>query len=166
MDAIESIHRSANDALVKEIAPLDKALRPLQRAYFACCYACHDDAKPMSEVAQCAAACAGPVEAVQESFGQAQQAFQQRVSRCHQIAGEAVPSGEAARGPDGKPSAAALAAYVGKLRPCVEEEVRKLDNLLGPIKQGVPKALEAVAAATPAGGPQLGAPAAAKKGWW
>ena len=119
---------------------IEKLIRPLQRAYFSCGLACVDDKRAASEISACVERCTQPMSAVEQRLGAAQQAFQQRIGRCHQLAGEAVKP-RASHDSDGQPSPADIAAYVARLRPCVDEELGKVDNLLLPVREAVPPAL-------------------------
>ena len=70
-----------------------------------------------------------------------------------------------AGGADGGPSAKQIDAYVAALKPCITAEVTKLGALMAPVTAAVPRARDAVAAATPSGAPHgdIGAPAAPPK---
>ncbi len=55
MEAVQQVHEAANAALGRAIEVLDKQIRPVQRAYFNCCYACSDDRRKSAEVPGCIA---------------------------------------------------------------------------------------------------------------
>jgi hypothetical protein len=150
MDSVQALHDRANAELRLSIERIDKELRPLQRAYFRCCFSCSDDTRPSDKVGSCIEACQAPVAAVQESLGGAQQSFQNRVRRCHEMAGEAVPESSARRNDDGSPSAATVSAYLRSLEPCIAGELRKLPSLMTPIHDRIPRAFEDISRATPA----------------
>jgi len=110
---VRRLHGEANEALRGSVAKLEGRLRPVTRAYFACCSACTDDARPTEAVSACVAACSEPLAAVQGRLRAAQEDFQGRVRACHGRAGEHV-TGDAAN-----PTAAEAAAYTRALRPCL-----------------------------------------------
>ena len=146
-------------------------MRPLQRAYFSCCHACTDDFRPSKEVGPCVQRCVEPVARINGELEGMQQAFQQRMSRCHELAGEAVPREPSGDGRGGKgPSPEAIAAYVSRLKPCVEEELQKLPALVSPVRDAIPGALEDVKRIGLGGGsgPTKGLIVGdgQKKGWW
>lgn len=91
----------------------------------------------------CIAKCSGPPSAFAAALGEASEAFQSRIQRCHQVAGEAA--GAAAEHER-------LDVYVSRLRPCFAEESGKLGSLFAGAK--------AVLEGGGAGG------AVAKKGWF
>jgi hypothetical protein len=159
-DAIAEISRSANEELQKKINRLDKDLRPLQRAYFRCCYGCSDDARASSDVPPCISRCAAPMESVQEGLGEVQGTFGARIKRCHELAAESLPA-ELSRGGKRGPTDEELALYADKLRPCVREEIAKLPALVQPLLDAVPRSLQAVNAATPLAAGSVDG----KKGW-
>ena len=153
----------------QKVSLIDKQLRPLQRSYFSCCVTCTDDVRPSEEVGRCVQQCVDPVSRVTEQLQGAQEAFQQRMKRCHQVAGEAVPRDEG--GADGQPSAAAMAAYTARLRPCFEEELGKLDSLLAPVHAALPRAMEDLRAFSASAGSGSGRRTGVevgegKKSWW
>jgi hypothetical protein len=162
MEAVQAIHEAANEALGRAMEGLDKRVRPVQRAYFACCYACADEGRKATEVPDCISACQAPMIEVQSTLAEAQEEFQGRIGRCHQAAGEAVDGLAASMEKGGKPSGAQMAQYAGSLRPCVAGEVAKIEGLLAPSHARVPTAMAAIKAATPAGGQQL----EGKAGWF
>jgi hypothetical protein len=126
-----------------------------------CAYACTDDARKPADVSACTTACQEPLATVREGINEAQAAFQRRVARCHEIAGEAL--GPRARGADF--SAADIATYVGKLRPCFREEINKLPALMAPVRASIGAAAEATRAVTPLFAGDIAAPAK-KAGWF
>ncbi len=159
MEAINEIHKDANEEMVRLTSAIDREVRPLQRAYFSCCYSCSDDKRKAEEVGTCVESCVAPVSSVQEALSEAQQAFKSRMSRCHQMAGEGIPSSD--RG--SSVSEETMGLYVGKLKPCVQEEVRKLPALLKPIHSLIPKAMGDYDKLPGAGAGGLGG---AKKSWF
>ena len=144
MEAIEDIHKGANEEMMRLTSSVDKSVRPLQRAYFSCCHACSDDVRPAGEVGPCVETCVSPLALVQEALSDAQQTFQTRMKRCHQMAGEAIPASERK-----ELSEASMAVYVGKLRPCIEEEIKKLPELVKPVQSLIPKAISDIERVTP-----------------
>jgi hypothetical protein len=162
MDAINSLTADANKELLRLVGRVDADLRPLQRAYFKCCFGCSDDARPTAEVAPCLARCQEPMAAVQEDLGGVQATFQTRLKRCHALAAEALPA-ELSRGGAGAraPSEAEMGVYAARLAPCFREEMGKLPALVAPLTAAVPRARAAIEVATPAA-----AAAIDKKGWW
>lgn len=163
MEAVAEIHDRANEALSVAIQALDKRIRPVQQAYFACCYACSDMSRPTQQVPECISQCQSHMIGVQEALGTAQETFQQRVGQCHAVAGAAVDDKSGALAKSGKPSAEQLAQYADALRPCVEREVGGIGPLLSDVTARIPKALADIKAATPAG---VGQVDGSKKGWW
>ncbi len=145
---------------------VERLVRPLQRAYFSCCYACTDDRNSASEVSPCVQRCVAPISRINEALGTAQSSFQQRMQRCHQVAGEAVPANSST--PSGEPTPAALAAYTARLQPCMEEELSKLDALLAPVQSAIPGALDEIRgmdSGSGSRGVKLDSGAGSKK-WW
>lgn len=53
MERVQKVHQAANEALGKAIEELDKKVRPVQRAYFNCCYLCSDDSRAAVDVPSC-----------------------------------------------------------------------------------------------------------------
>jgi len=157
MEAIEEIHANANAEMIKLTESVDRKVRPLQRLYFSCCYNCSSDERPAAEVGPCVASCVSPLTLVQDALSEAQEKFQSRTKRCHEIAGESIPASERR-----EVSAASMALYVAKLRPCVEEETRKLPELLRPIHTLIPKAISELEKVTPKNGGLGGE----RKGWF
>lgn len=146
MERVEALYARANSELQTHIMRIDKELRPLQRAYFRCCYACSDDSQPAKDVTSCISTCQEPLAATQASLGGAQQAFQKRVQRCNEIAREALPTQTR---DDKNSEAVAVAAYVGAMEPCMQKEIHKLSSLMDPIHASLPKALASVENSTP-----------------
>jgi hypothetical protein len=149
MERVEALYERANAELQTHIVRIDKELRPLQRAYFRCCFQCSDDSQPAASVTSCITACQTPLSDVQSSLGGAQQAFQNRVRRCNEIAREAVPTPASGRSGN---DADAVAAYMAALEPCMRKEIEKLSNLMDPIHDSLPAALSAVTDSTPNSG--------------
>ncbi len=85
MEAVQAIHEAANEALGKAIQQLDKQIRPVQRAYFSCCFACSDASRPAADVPSCIAACQQGMIAVQTALGDAQETFQGMIGKCHGV---------------------------------------------------------------------------------
>ena len=147
------------------MAPLDRAMRPLQRAYFMCCHACSDDERPAAAVSSCVQDCVTPVARVNAQLQSATELLQQRLGRCEQVAMEAAGEG----GEGGSSEEARKRAFVARMRPCVEEEVGKLARQLEGVRASVAPALEEVARLGAAGGAgrrrglEVGE---GKKSWW
>lgn len=148
MDAINELTASANAELVRLVGRVDRDLRPLQRAYFKCCYGCSSDDRLAADVPPCLSRCQEPMAGVQEDMGAVQSTFQARLKRCHSLAAESLPS-ELSRGGARAPSDAEMKLYADRLAPCMREEINKLPALVAPLAAAVPKALAAVGAATP-----------------
>lgn len=159
MEAINEIHKDANEEMVRLTSAIDREVRPLQRAYFSCCHACSDDTRKAEEVGTCVESCVVPVSTVQEALSEAQHAFKSRMSRCHQMAGEGIPSSDRSS----SVSEETMGLYVGKLKPCVQEEVKKLPALLKPIHSLIPQAMGSYDKLPGAGAGGLGG---ARKSWF
>lgn len=140
---VRRLHGEANAALRGSVSRLDALLRPVQRAYFACCTACTDDSRATEAVSSCVAACAEPLSAVQGKLRAAQDDFQARVRGCHGAAGELV-KGDAAN-----PTAAEAAAYTRALRPCLAAATDALPALVEPVYAAVAPAMAQIKATTP-----------------
>ena len=153
------------------MAPLDRAMRPLQRAYFMCCHACSDDERPASAVSTCVQDCVTPVARVNAQLQSATELLQQRLGRCEQVAMEAVGEGGEGGGSGSGSSSeeARKRAFVARMRPCVEEEVGKLARQLEGVRASVAPALEEVQRLGASGGAgrrrglEVGE---GKKSWW
>lgn len=85
MDAVQQIHEAANVALGKAIEELDKKIRPVQRAYFACCYASSHETFKADDVPDKIGLCQRPMLEVQQMLSAAQQEFQGNIGKCHQV---------------------------------------------------------------------------------
>jgi hypothetical protein len=149
------------------MAPLDRAMRPLQRAYFMCCHACSDDERAASAVSTCVQDCVTPVARVNAQLQSATELLQQRLGRCEQVAMEAAGEGGSGEGSSGEE--ARKRAFVARMRPCVEEEVGKLSRQLEAVRASVAPALEEVQRLGASGGVsrrrglEMGE---GKKSWW
>ena len=158
-DAINEITKSANDELVRVIGRIDASIRPLQRAYFKCCYGCSDDARLTAEVPACLSRCQEPMSGVAEQMTEMQNEFQSRLKRCHKIAASAIPGG----GRDRQYGAEDYALYAEKLRPCVREEVSGLPSLVKQLTEAVPQAMASIGAVTPLSAASIDGK---KSSWW
>lgn len=158
MESVSEIHTRANQALSLAVESLDKKIRPSQRAYFACCYACsHESTKPQ-EVPDCLSSCQEPMMRVQERLQNAQETFQGKIGACHAAAGAKVNSEGGSKFVRESPTPGQLTIYAASLRPCVERETAGIDSLLKEVLTVIPDALRDIEKATPKIG-RVGA-------WW
>lgn len=159
---MEAIKSRIDTYLTTAMAPIDKQMRPLQRAYFLCCHDCSDDTKAAKDVESCVQRCVEPVSSVNSQLQSATQVFQQRLERCAQVSQEAIQqgAGEEAR----------KEAFIARMRPCVEEELGKMGRLLDEVQRSIPAALGEVerlrredGKSKQGRGLEVGE---GKKGWW
>lgn len=109
--------------------------------------------------------CQEPMIRVQEALGQAQDTFQERIGKCHAFAGSQVDDSKGTLAASGKPSTEQLEAYAAALQPCVENEVKKIHELLVDVNSKVPQSLADIRTATPTGVTGLDGKST-KKGWF
>jgi hypothetical protein len=157
MESISEIHTRANQALSLAVESLDKKIRPTQRAYFACCYACSHESNKPRDVPECLEKCQIPMLQVQDKLSNAQETFQTRISTCHATSGTKVNS-EGGKFNRENPTPGQLTIYASSLRPCVERETQNIDSLLEGVLSVIPDALKGIEKATPKTG-RVGA-------WW